>query len=99
MHLNHEFYVVIGKQCRTKKCVHGSQIQYFYMNILLLFICPRIFALGDYSGTGIRQTPAIKQKMHREEGQPHSFPALQPPLPITCKFLTLNVLGCAKSNK
>ena len=29
MHLNHDFYVVLGKQCRT---VHGSPIQYLYID-------------------------------------------------------------------
>ena len=31
MHLNHDFYVVVGKQCR-RKYVDGSQKQYLYID-------------------------------------------------------------------
>ena len=30
--LNHDFYVVIGKQCYTENAYDGSPIQYLYIN-------------------------------------------------------------------
>ena len=37
VHLNHDFYVVVGKQCR-KQCVDGSPIQYLYILKIVLYI-------------------------------------------------------------
>ena len=31
MHLNHEVYVVVGKQCHTEKNIDGSPLQYLYI--------------------------------------------------------------------
>ena len=43
MHLNHDFYVVVGKQCRTENVYTGHQYNIFILyeltNVLLLFIC------------------------------------------------------------
>ena len=35
MHLNYDFYVVVGKQCRTENAYDGSPIQYLYINKLM----------------------------------------------------------------
>ena len=32
MHLNHDFYVVVGKQYRIENTYYGSPIQYLYIN-------------------------------------------------------------------
>ena len=37
MRLNHDFYVVVGKQCSTENAYDGSPIQYLYINLLMLF--------------------------------------------------------------
>ena len=41
MHLNHNFYVVVGKQCRTENAykVTNTKSLYKLTNVLLLFIC------------------------------------------------------------
>ena len=41
MHLNHDFYVVVGIQCRTemRRRVTNTISLYELTNVLLLFIC------------------------------------------------------------
>ena len=41
MHLNNDFYVVVGKQCRTENKYTGHQYNILYKltNVLLSFIC------------------------------------------------------------
>ena len=41
MHLNHDFYVVVGKQCRTemRRWVTNTISLYKLTNVLLIFIC------------------------------------------------------------